>query len=306
MISLGDFQAFADEALDAMVAMVEELGDERANRRPARHGANTPYAILAHCLGVMEWWGGHVVAGRAASRDRDAEFRSGGPVADLVARARVVRDRFAGDVAGSEPHAPPRGTVGPDDADRPSGRTQGGALFHVYQELAQHLGQMEGCRDVLTAPWAALVTTDLPAGSPDAGGSTVPPGRPASAGAGVTLVGLEHVQLAIPPGGEDRCRAFWSDLLGMVELPKPPVLAARGGCWFQAGGAQVHVGVEDPFAPATKAHPGLLVDDLHRLATVLEHGGHPVRWDDSVPGVERFHSDDPFGNRLEFIQAPIP
>ena len=87
---------------------------------------------------------------------------------------------------------------------------------------------------------------------------------------------LHHVQLAIPPGGEDRCRDFWGGVLGLTELEKPPVLAARGGCWFRGGELEVHLGVEDPFAPARKAHPGVLVTGLHALADRLAAAGaHP-------------------------------
>jgi len=116
------------------------------------------------------------------------------------------------------------------------------------------------------------------------------------------LLPLHHVQLAIPPGGEDECRAFWGGLLGMRELQKPPVLAARGGCWFRGGGLEVHLGVEDPFLPAKKAHPGLLVAGLAEVAEALERGGHTVTWDDDFPGHHRFYAADPFGNRLEFLE----
>jgi catechol 2,3-dioxygenase-like lactoylglutathione lyase family enzyme len=116
------------------------------------------------------------------------------------------------------------------------------------------------------------------------------------------LLPLHHVQLAIPPGGEDRCRAFWRDVLGMWELEKPPVLAARGGCWFRGGALEVHLGVEDPFTPARKAHPGLLVAGLEHVAAALEAAGHPVTWDDDFPGHDRFYATDPFGNRLEFLE----
>ena len=121
------------------------------------------------------------------------------------------------------------------------------------------------------------------------------------------LAAIDHVQLAIPPHGEDAARAFYLGLLGMTELAKPPILAVRGGCWFRSGDApgavEIHLGVEDPFVAAKKAHPGLLVDDIHRLAVALAEHGYPVRWDESIPGRKRFHSDDPHGNRLEFIQA---
>ncbi|MGN6444714.1 VOC family protein [Amnibacterium sp.] len=117
------------------------------------------------------------------------------------------------------------------------------------------------------------------------------------------FVALHHVQLAMPRGEESAARRFWRDLLGMTELAKPPVLAARGGCWFRGGGVEVHLGVEEPFAPALKAHPGLLVEGLHELAARLAGAGHRVRWDADFPGHERCYVDDPFGNRLEFLEA---
>jgi hypothetical protein len=153
MISTDDFLWFVDEALNGMVAIVETLGDEAANRRPDLPGANSPYAILFHCLGVMEYWGGQVVAGRTIQRDRDAEFRATGSVSDLVARARRARAQLVEDMAGLDPRAAPRRPLAPDDPDAglPIARTQGGALIHVYEELAQHRGQMELTRDVLVS-----------------------------------------------------------------------------------------------------------------------------------------------------------
>ncbi len=116
------------------------------------------------------------------------------------------------------------------------------------------------------------------------------------------LLPIHHVQLAVPRDAEPQCRSFWGDLLGMRELDKPPGLAARGGCWFRGGDLEVHLGVEEPFAPARKAHPGLLVQGLHQLAQRLEQAGYPVSWDGEFPGHDRFYSIDPFGNRLEFLQ----
>ena len=113
---------------------------------------------------------------------------------------------------------------------------------------------------------------------------------------------LHHVQLAIPTGGEPECRAFWGGLLGMDELEKPSVLAARGGCWFRGGGVEVHLGVERDFTAAAKAHPGILVDDLPGLAETLAAAGVEVTWDDEFPGHARFYAPDPFGNRLEFLE----
>src|SRR4051812_19696228 len=103
-------------------------------------------------------------------------------------------------------------------------------------------------------------------------------------------------------GEEERARAFFVGVLGMSEIDKPPVLAARGGCWFRGGGLEVHLGVEDPFIPAKKAHPGLLVVGLREVAGALERAGHAVTWDDDFPGHDRFYAADPFGNRLEFLE----
>lgn len=118
------------------------------------------------------------------------------------------------------------------------------------------------------------------------------------------ITGYDHVQVAIPAGGEDVARGFYGALLGMREQPKPPVLAARGGCWFASGTAVLHLGVESPFAPARKAHPAFVVDDLDAVRVALERAGHATT-DSSgeLPGVRRFHCTDPFGNRLEFQQA---
>ncbi|WP_435131191.1 VOC family protein [Actinacidiphila sp. bgisy144] len=116
------------------------------------------------------------------------------------------------------------------------------------------------------------------------------------------IVGLDHVQLAAPPGSEPRLRAFYTGVLGMTELAKPPVLAGRGGCWFSAGGAVLHLGIEEEFRPARKAHPGLRVDRIHDLAATLKEHGAPVVWDYDLPGHLRFHTEDPVGNRLEFLE----
>ena len=115
-------------------------------------------------------------------------------------------------------------------------------------------------------------------------------------------LGLHHVQLAIPAGSEDDCRAFWVGLLGLVELPKPPALAARGGLWVRGDGVELHQGVEADFRPARKAHPGIRVEDLDGLAAALTAGGVEVTWDDDFPGHRRCYAADPVGNRLEFIQ----
>ena len=116
------------------------------------------------------------------------------------------------------------------------------------------------------------------------------------------IEGFDHVQIAAPAGCEDEARRFFAGLLGLTELSKPVPLAARGGTWFQVGAQELHVGVEDEFQPARKAHPAFAVDDVDSLADRLENAGVEVRWDDELSGVRRFYADDPWGNRLEFLQ----
>ena len=148
-MSVDDYLWFVDEALDDMVSIVTELGDDLANVRPDLPGANSAYVILTHCLGVIEFWGGHAIAGRVVSRDRDAEFVSAGGVSELVARARAARAQLEADLASLDPLATPRGALEPEDAALPLGRTQGGVALHLYEELAQHHGQMQVGRDVV-------------------------------------------------------------------------------------------------------------------------------------------------------------
>lgn len=116
---------------------------------------------------------------------------------------------------------------------------------------------------------------------------------------------IHHVQISCPAGSEDRLRTFYAGLLGLPEIPKPPALAVRGGCWFRGYGVELHLGVEAGFVPARKAHPGLFWPDLDTLATRLTEAGYPVIWSDELlaldPPLRRFHTEDPFGNRLEFL-----
>lgn len=115
------------------------------------------------------------------------------------------------------------------------------------------------------------------------------------------LIAVDHVQLAAPPGSEDLLRAFYAGVLGMTEIPKPPRLAARGGCWFRAAGVELHLGIEGGFRPARKAHPGLRVADISACAARLEESGAAIEWDSAPPDRHRFHTHDPVGNRLEFL-----
>ena len=116
------------------------------------------------------------------------------------------------------------------------------------------------------------------------------------------ITGLDHVQVAAPPGTEGEARRFYGGLLGLTEIDKPAGVADSGGAWFALGAQQLHVGVADPFLAARKAHPGLAVRDpatLDALAERLTGAGAPVRWDDRLEGVRRFFTEDPWGNRLE-------
>ncbi len=112
---------------------------------------------------------------------------------------------------------------------------------------------------------------------------------------------IDHVQLAMPPGEEGKARAFYGGVLGMMEVPKPPELAKRGGCWFASGGVQLHLGVENDFRPAKKAHPALRCADYQGLVKRLRSSAVEVSEPDDIPGVRRCHVHDPFGNRLELI-----
>jgi catechol 2,3-dioxygenase-like lactoylglutathione lyase family enzyme len=117
------------------------------------------------------------------------------------------------------------------------------------------------------------------------------------------LVGLHHVQIAAPRGSERALRSFYVDALGMTEVAKPAVLAARGGAWFRSGTLELHLGIEDDFRPARKAHPGILVDDIEAVARRLREHGVEVEWDEDLPGFRRCYVADPHGNRLELLAA---
>jgi hypothetical protein len=141
--------SYVDRAVEAMADIVGDLGDDLANARPGLPGANSPYVILRHCLGVMEFWGGQVVAGREVERDRDSEFRASGPVADLIAAAQMAQRRFRVDIMLADLGAKPPGTHPTTQPDELELTTQGHALLHVMEEVCQHLGQMEITRDLL-------------------------------------------------------------------------------------------------------------------------------------------------------------
>jgi catechol 2,3-dioxygenase-like lactoylglutathione lyase family enzyme len=113
---------------------------------------------------------------------------------------------------------------------------------------------------------------------------------------------IDHLQISAPKGCEADARRFFGDLLGLQEIEKPAPLRTRGGCWFRVGSRQLHIGVEEPFRPATKAHPAFSVPDIDALFALLTHHGVPCNWDEALPGVRRFYANDPWGNRLEFTQ----
>lgn len=113
---------------------------------------------------------------------------------------------------------------------------------------------------------------------------------------------LDHVQLAMPRGAEEQARAFYAGVLGLQEVPKPPNLAKRGGAWFSGGSLSLHLGVEDDFRPAKKAHPALLVEGLEELVARCEAAGHPAKPDEPLEGYNRVYVADPFGNRIELME----
>ena len=117
-----------------------------------------------------------------------------------------------------------------------------------------------------------------------------------------TFIGIDHVQIAAPPGAEAQARAFFADVLGMTEVLKPVSLRGRGGVWFQCGAQQLHVGIEGNFSPAKKAHPAIGVQNLAELRLRLQQADIKMIEDNSLPDAERFYINDPFGNRLEFLE----
>ncbi|MBN9252407.1 MAG: VOC family protein [Mesorhizobium sp.] len=118
----------------------------------------------------------------------------------------------------------------------------------------------------------------------------------------MTLLAVDHVQLAMPANGEEAARAFYAGVLGLSEVEKPASLSGRGGCWFESGSVKVHLGVDTDFHAATKAHPAFLVDDVQALEKRALAAEVTVKRDVALPGYERIHVFDPFGNRIEFMQ----
>jgi catechol 2,3-dioxygenase-like lactoylglutathione lyase family enzyme len=121
----------------------------------------------------------------------------------------------------------------------------------------------------------------------------------------MSVVGIDHVQVAAPRGCETEAQRFYGTLLGLVEVEKPESLRGRGGVWFRCGEQQLHIGVEDGFMPARKAHPAMRVaaGELDALAGRLQDAGEQVVWDEALAGVRRFYSQDPWGNRIELLSA---
>lgn len=117
----------------------------------------------------------------------------------------------------------------------------------------------------------------------------------------MSIQGLHHVQLAMPAGKEPEATAFYEGVLGVPRVQKPPHLEGRGGCWFESGSVRIHLGVEDEFRPARKAHPAFLIEDVPTLRDQLDEAGVETVDDQPLPGYDRFYAYDPFGNRLEFL-----
>lgn len=120
-----------------------------------------------------------------------------------------------------------------------------------------------------------------------------------------TFQGIDHVQLAAPKGCEEKARYFYGSVLQLKEIPKPENLKRRGGCWFLCGNQEIHIGVEEDFKPAKKAHPGLIVKNLQNLKKVLIENGIEINVEPPIEGRNRLHVNDPFGNRLEFLEYTI-
>jgi catechol 2,3-dioxygenase-like lactoylglutathione lyase family enzyme len=121
----------------------------------------------------------------------------------------------------------------------------------------------------------------------------------------MVMHGIDHVQIAAPNDCEAAARNFFCDILGLDEVIKPEPLISRGGCWFQVGSQQLHIGVEEPFTPATKAHPAFSVSDIEGLYMRLVDNGFHCKWDKALPDIRRFYVNDPWGNRLEFLELPV-
>jgi hypothetical protein len=163
MLDRQDYLYFTERALDGMASIVSGLGDDLANRKPSLEGANSPFALLTHCVGVVDYWVGHLVAGRDTDRDRDSEFLASGPVQPLLDEVLTVKAQLVEDVFHAEPGSPLR-SIPPADFQGPDRElTQGAGLQHVYEELAQHHGQMELMRDVILAEHSGrLVPVKVP------------------------------------------------------------------------------------------------------------------------------------------------
>lgn len=150
-VDIDDVLYYVDHVLDEMVEILNTLGNELANEKPALPGANSPFQIVTHCLGVMDFWAGERVGGREVHRNRPAEFSAAGRVDDLVAMVGAQRERFLTDLKSLDGTAAPAGPSNPKEADLPLGRSQAGVVLHILEELFQHLGHLEITRDILVS-----------------------------------------------------------------------------------------------------------------------------------------------------------
>ena len=149
-INQNDFLIFIDRALDKMLQIIEELGDDLANQEPDLLNANSPYGILTHCIGVIDYWTGNLIGDRGILRDRPAEFAARGTATDIRIRVEAVKQRLREDIANLDgPAEPSEPLAGYNPSGGPDNWTQGAALIHTYEELAQHLGHMDITKDLL-------------------------------------------------------------------------------------------------------------------------------------------------------------
>jgi predicted enzyme related to lactoylglutathione lyase len=270
-------------------------------RLAERRGRSVWYGIL---FGLLGWLGVIAVLVLTASR---AGAVNGAP--------KRVPERMRPCPTCEAPLAATSGRCPSCNADSPAWTLHGGHWWsrddtgewrYLDDARAAWVSPADG--SAVPAPAEAALT-------PVATAAAIPTAAPAAASVGASstsgILGIDHVQVAAPPGREFDARRFYGGLIGLEEIDKPSALVPRGGCWFRAGRQELHVGVTEDFAAATKAHPALRLRserELTELAERLQEAGYEVRWADDaeIPGSRRFHVDDPFGNRIELLSVASP